>query len=224
MKGRYFLKLTLFLTTACVIFACGDNSTDQYGAFDIYGRIVNRPPEIGSSAEFYLYHDGEPAGDAIILVRNDTIPLAVASQGYYSKQMTIDLGDTLAYSVDSQWGTSSGTVIIPDTAEIIRPLQLDTLLYGSDFTARWREVFTGDGYFAYLQNQSGLVAAVGETRIDTSTTFRGYDIVYGGSDNFWVEVLSGLVVRGVTPDGRTMPKGIFGAAANYREVYISLSR
>ncbi|MEE9554195.1 MAG: hypothetical protein V3W18_07850, partial [candidate division Zixibacteria bacterium] len=99
---RYSVGLTVLLAIACVALSCGDKATDNYGEFDIYGRVVYRPPFVGSMAEFYIYHDGEPATDALITVDSDTIPLVNSLLGHYSKLMMIEMGDTLDYSVDSQ--------------------------------------------------------------------------------------------------------------------------
>ncbi|MEE9554194.1 MAG: hypothetical protein V3W18_07845 [candidate division Zixibacteria bacterium] len=63
-----------------------------------------------------------------------------------------------------------------------------------------------------------------ETRIDTSATIPGIEIISGGNRNLWVEVLRGDVIRVTTPAGRTLPLGVFASAGNYREVYVSLSR
>ena len=209
---------------ACAALSCGDKAVSDYGVFDIYGRVVYRPPFVGSMAEFYLYHDGQPATDAVITVDSDSIPLVNSSLGHYSKTLAVEIGDTLSYSIDSQYGSSSGTLIIPDTTEIISPVQYDTLRFGDNATVVWREEIFADGYFVYLDDQDGYMAAVSETRNDTSATLPGTAIVNGGNKNLWVEVLRGDVIRSTTPDGRNLPLGVFGSAGNYREVYVSLSR
>ncbi len=224
MEKRISITVTALLTIACVALSCGDDIVDGFTPFDIYGRVVYRPPFIGSFAEFYLYHDGEPVTDALITVGSDSIPLVNSSLGYYSKMMTVEIGDTLEYSIESQFGSSSGILVIPDTTEIVSPVRYDTLHFGTSTTVVWLEEISADGYFVYLDDQDGFVAAVTETRIDTSAVLPGSEIVNGGNKNLWVEVLRGDVIRATTPAGRTLPYGVFASAGNYREVYISLSR
>lgn len=224
MNKRYSVGLTVLLATACVVISCGDDIVNGFTPFDIYGRVVYRPPFIGSFAEFYIYHDGEPATDALITVASDSIPLVNSSLGHYSKIMTVEIGDTLEYSIDSQFGSSSGTLVIPDTTGIILPAQYDTLRFGEITTVVWREELSADGYFVYLDDQDGFVAALTDIRVDTSAVLPGTEIVSGGNKNIWVEVLRGDVIRTTTPAGRTLPLGVFASAGNYREVYISLSR
>lgn len=224
MEKRISITVTVLLAIACVVFSCGDDIVDGFTPFDIYGRVVYRPPFIGSFAEFYIYHDGEPVSDALITVALDSIPLVNSSLGHYSKMMTVEIGDTLEYSIDSQFGSSSGILVIPDTTGIILPVQYDTLRFGEIVAVVWREELSADGYFVYLGGQDGFVAAVTETRVDTSTVLPGTEIVSSGNKNIWVEVLRGDVIRATTPAGRTLPLGVFASAGNYREVYISLSR
>jgi len=207
---------------ACVALSCGDKARDGFLPFEVYGRVVWRPPLFGSAAEFYIYHDGQPVTDAQITVGLDTIPLVNAASGYYSKALTIAIGDTLDYSVESPIWSSQGTVVIPDTTEILCPVQNDTLRSGIDFTARWRNVFMASGYFVFIDDQDGLSAEVMESRFDTSAVLPGIEIINGGNKYFWVEVLGGDVLRRTAPDGRILPSGVVGAAGNYREVYISL--
>jgi hypothetical protein len=222
MEKRHAAVLTVLLATACVFLSCGDGIIDGFTPFDIYGRVVYRPPFFGSFAEFYVYHDGQPATDALITVESDTIPLVSERLGHYSKAMAFEMGDTLEYSVESAFGSSQGSLIIPDTTEIISPAQDDTLQFGTEFTSDWRPVISSDGYYVYLENQGGFVALVEESRFDTSAVIPGDEFIEGGADYLWVETLSGDVVKNITPDGRVMPLGVFGAAGNYREVYISL--
>ena len=224
MKKSYLTTLICFTVLTCLALSCGDKTKDGLLPFEVYGRVVWRPPFYGSDAEFYIYHDGQPATDALIIVRADTVPLVNSALGRYSKGMNIGIGDSLDYSIISQFGSSSGSLFIPDTVEIVSPMAYDTLHFGSDFTAIWHEILFADGYFVYLENQDGFAAAVSEARFDTSAILNGINIANGGIDYLWVETLSGYVIRGITPDGRTLPKGVFGTAGNYREIYVSLSR
>ncbi len=222
--SKYLIVGACFsLATACV-FSCGDKAANNFGAFDIYGRVVYRPPFVGSVAEFFIYHDGLAADDALILVESDTIPLVIPSRGYYSKALAFEMGDTLGCSVQSQYGTWSGILVIPDTTEIVEPAWNDTVYYGVDLAVTWREELSADGYYVLFEDQAGGMTAVKETRIDTSVMLPGTEIASGGNKILWVEALRGDVVGSITPNARILPLGVLASAANYRQVYVSLSR
>ena len=218
--------LILIITFGLSIFAvsCNDKSSNPQGAFDVYGRIIYRPvlAQPQSEAIFYLYHNGQGIRHALITVRSDTIPVVDSIGGYYQRALEDSIGDTLSYKITSDFGSEEGQVIIPDTVTIIR---LDTTIYiGRDFFVAWRQGIRIDGYFAYLEDQNGLVAVVKESPLDTSTNMPGTNIVQIGADKFWLETLSGAFSTAATPGGKIMPKGIVGAAANYREVYVTSQR
>jgi hypothetical protein len=137
--------------------------------------------------------------------------------------INISIGDTVAYSVQSQYGTISGAVFIPDTVSIIYPWANDTLYYGVNFTATWHRNDLADGYFAYLENQDGLVADINELAYDTSSQFSGDYLLNLGGDRFWLETLSGVYDNEIAPNGMNLPLGVVGAAGNFREVYISFA-
>jgi hypothetical protein len=218
------IALFAVAVTAFGFLACGDKATEDYGVFDVYGRVVYRPPLFMSSAEFYVYSNGQAVIDANIMIEDNIIPLIDTSSGYYTLPLEIEIGDTLEYSISSEFGSLYGNLIIPDTAQIIRPLEEDTLLFGADFSASWQRASGADGYYSYLEYQGGFVAAVTETYFDTTATLPGAGFLESGFDRFWLEALNGSVVRGVTPDGRIFPRGVVGCAAGYREVYIDLAR
>lgn len=209
---------------AISLLSCGDKATDDYGVFDVYGRVVYRPALFASSAEFYIYNNGEAVTGAIITVEEDVIPLVDSASGYYSLPLEIEIGDTLEYSVSSEFGSLYGNLIIPDTAQIIQPLEGDTLLFGLDFPASWQRASEADGYYSYLENQAGFVAAVTEIYFDTTAILPGEYFFESGFDIFWLEALSGNIVRGVTPGGRILPRGVVSSAASFREVYIDFAR
>lgn len=210
--------------TAISFLSCGDKTTDDYGVFDVYGRVVYRPPLFASSAEFYIYNNGQAVTGAFITVGENVVPLVDTSSGYYSLPLQIEMGDTLEYSVSSEFGSLYGNLIIPDTAQIIRPLESDTLLFGSDFSASWQRASGADGYYSYLENQAGFVAVVTETHFDTTAILPGDGFFESGFDRFWLETLNGYFVGRVAPDGRIFPCGVVGSAASFREVYIDFAR
>lgn len=221
---RVVLVAFLIMTaTVTGIFSCGEQATDDYGGFDVYGRVVYRPPLFASSAEFYIYSNGEAVAGANITVEDDIIPQVDTASGYYSLLLEIGIGDTLEYSVSSEFGSLYGILVIPDTAQIIRPLESDTLLFGFDFSASWQRALGADGYYSYLENQAGFVAAVAETYFDTTAILPGEYFSESGFDIFWLEVLSGNFARGIMPDGRIFPRGVVGSAAGFREVYIDFA-
>ncbi len=209
--------------TAISLLSCVDETTGSFGVFDVYGRVVYRPPLLSSSAEFYIYNNGEAVTGAIITVAENVIPLVDSASGYYSLPLEIEIGDTLEYSISSQFGSLNDYLIIPDTALITRPLEGDTLLFGLDFSASWQRVSGADGYYSYLENQAGFVAAVAETYFDTTAILPGENFFESGFDIFWLEVLSGSVIREFTPDGRIFPRGVVGSAASFREVFIDFA-
>ena len=213
-------RLLALVSMALIFFACATDSSTTHGEFDIYGRIVWRPPLTGRSlAEFYLFHNEDGIADASILVDGDTIPSA-SGEGRYFAPLVFSLGDTLEYSIVSNYGSASGTVIIPDTVQINRPADNDTLYSGVNFFAAWNRGFQFDGYFAHLTNQDGFVSSVRESIIDTTVEIGGQYILNLGPDTFWVESLKGYFYDAYAPNGMNLPKGIVGASANYRRVYI----
>ena len=205
--------------------SCGDKSTSPTnGAFDIFGRIVWRPPLIGlTRAEFYIFGNGQPITDAVISVKGNHVPHDTVDISHYSLDLAARIGDTLAYSITSASGTAQGTVIIPDTVNIIRPRQLDTLYTGIPFTAFWHRGVVIEGYYAHLTGQNGLVGQVTVSQIDTTVQFPGENIFNFGADTFWVETLNGLFDQAIAPNGRELPKGVVGAAGNYHLVYVNLN-
>jgi hypothetical protein len=205
------------------ILSCGEEATRDYGSFDVYGRIVHRPPIFVSSAEFYIYSGGEAVADADITVDDDIIPLVDTASGYYRLPLEIEIGDTLQYSVSSVFGLLDGILVIPDTAQIIQPPEGDTLLFGSDFPASWQRIPEADGYYSYLENQAGLVAAVTESYFDTTAILPGEYFSESGFDRFWLEVLRGDFTGGVMPDGRIFPRGVVGSAASFRDVFVDFA-
>ena len=217
------IALVVMAGTAISILSCADRATDGYDVFDVYGRVVYRPPLYTSSADFHIYSNGEAVTGAIITVEENVIPLVDSASGYYSLLLEIEIGDTLEYSVSSEFGSLYGSVIIPDTAQIIQPLEGDTLLFGLAFPASWQRVSEADGYYSYLENQAGFVAAVTEIYFDTTAILPGEYFFESGFDNFWLETLTGNIVKGFMPDGRILPRGVVGSAASYREVYIDFA-
>lgn len=223
--SQVFLNALLIVAlTAIGLLSCAEQATDDYGAFDVYGRVVYRPPLFLSSAEFYVYNNGEAVTAANITVEDYIIPLVDTASGYYSLPLEIEIGDTLEYWVSSEFGSIYGDLVIPDTAQIILPLEGDTLLFGADFSASWQRALGADGYYSYLENQAGFVAEVVETYFDTTAILPGEYFFESGFDIFWLEVLSGDFARGVMPDGRVSPRGVVGSSAGFREVYIDFAR
>jgi hypothetical protein len=209
---------------AVSLLSCGEETTEAFGFFDAYGRVVYRPAFFGSMAEFYVYSNGVAVTDAMIIVDYITIPLVDTAAGYYGGFMEISIGDTVEYSIDSEFGFLDGILVIPDTAVIINPSENDTLLFGSDITATWQRAVDADGYYTYLENQLGFVAAVTETYFDTTATLPGSSFIESGADIFWVEALNGPIVEALRPDGRRVPRGVVGAAGNFREVFVNFAR
>jgi len=203
---------------------CASDSTNTHGDFDIYGRIIWRPPLTGRSfAEFYLFHQEDGITDALILVDGDTIP-EVSGEGRYSAPLIFQIGDTLEYSIISTYGSATGSVIIPDTVQINRPTENDTLYTGINIFAAWNRGFQFDGYFAHLTNQDGFVASVRESVIDTTVEIGGQYVLNLGPDTFWVESLKGSFYDAYAPNVMNLPKGIVGASANFRRVNIEYAR
>ncbi len=218
------IALVIIAGMAIGLLSCGEETTGAFGFFDVYGRVVYRPAFFGSMAEFYVYSNGVAVTDAIIIVDYITIPLVDTAAGYYGGFMEISIGDTVEYVVDSEFGFLDGIVIIPDTAAIINPSENDTLLFGSDFTAIWQRAVGADGYYTYLENQLGFVAAVTETYFDTTAFLSGSSFIESGFDIFWVEALNGPIIEAMRPDGMRVPYGVVGAAGNFREVYVKFAR
>ena len=201
---------------------CGKDSSTGPGIFDVYGRMVNRPFVAGLSfADFYIFHNGEPVIDALIIVKGDTVPHLTTEAGRYYREMNFRIGDTLAYSINSQFGTEQGLVIIPDSTEIISPTAGTTLYTGTGFSALWHRGPYVDGYYAHLAHQSGYVGQVRETRIDTTSDFLGGNLLDIGVDTFWVETLKGAFNAETAPNGKTLPRGILGAAGTFRDVFVT---
>ena len=206
-----------------MIVSCAKKPTDQSRPFEVFGRIIFRPLlTMDSDAEFYVYSYGHAVSDAVIIVKQDTIPLADSSAGFYTKTMQLQIRDTVAYSIQSSHGSLNGNVIIPDTASIIIPHDFDSLAFGVEFTAIWHSTNRADGFYAYLQYQGGYVGAVTETYYDTTAVLPGENSINLRPDRFWVESLNGVFSNAVTPANKVMPRGVVGAAGNYREVYLYL--
>jgi hypothetical protein len=223
IKMRMLVPLFAFGLLKFVV-SCNDKSSNPQGTFDVYGRIIYRPilAQPQSEAIFYLYHNGQGIRQALITVGSDTIPVVDSLGGYYHRNMAVSVGDTFSYKIISDFGSAEGHVTIPDTVTIIR---LDTTIYvDSAFFAAWNQGIRVDGYFAYLEDQGGLVSVVRESPLDTSTTVPGTNIVQIGADRFWLETLSGAFSAAIAPGGKIMPKGVVGAAGNYREVYVAPQR
>ncbi len=205
-----------------IFVACHQKGTDNQGIFDIYARAVYKSLPIGSSAECYLYHNGYPIFDATIIFDGDTISLADSSTGYYRKSLQIGIADTLEYSIDSEYGFSSGLLVIPDTARLISPANEDTIIFGSTFRSSWNKSYDCDGYYGYLENQDGYVAGITESYFDTLATVEGGNYSVPGDDRFWIESLKGEFKAGTTPDGRKLPLGVVGASGTFSDVYIGI--
>ena len=207
-----------------VAVSCDNRSTDNCGQLEIYGRIVFIPLITESSfTEFYVFHSGRPVINAEISVATQYVPLVDQANGGYRLEFDFGIGDTLAYSVNSEYGSSQGNVIIPDTVSIIRPLPLDTIPNSADYSVVWHRNIGVDGYFVYLQNQNGYASALTESDIDTTVVLDGHNIFNPGSDRLWVETLFGVFSSAVAPNGMNLPRGVVGAAGNYREVYVSFA-
>jgi hypothetical protein len=220
LRGR----VLALLLAGVFVFACASDSTNTHGDFDIYGRIIWRAPLTGRSlAEFYLFHKEDGITDALILVDGDTIP-EVSVEGRYAAPLIFNIGDTLEYSIVSTYGSATGSVIIPDTVQINRPTENDTLYTGINIFAAWNRGFQFDGYFAHLTNQDGFVASVRESVIDTTVEIGGQYVLNLGPDTFWVESLKGSFYDAYAPNGMNLPKGIVGASANFRRVNIEYAR
>ncbi len=218
------MALSLVFLGVLILTSCGNDATTGPGLFDVYGRIAFRPFETGQSlAEFYIFHNGEVVTDAIITVRSDTIPQIQGQAGHYFRSMNFRIGDTLSYSISSQFGVENGSVTIPDTIEIIRPLASEVIFSGVNYSALWHKVDFVDGYYAYFQHQNGYAAEVRELQIDTTAQFLGSNIINIGVDTFWVETLRGSFFAEVAPNGIIMPRGIVGAAGSFRNVDISIA-
>jgi hypothetical protein len=218
-KGAWLAALTIL---ALVLTSCGDKTTNSPGVFDVYGRIVNRPFVAGLSyAEFYIFHSGQAVNDAVIMVKSDTVRHTTSEAGRYYHEMNFRIGDTLAYSIASEFGIDSGTVIIPDSISIISPQAGATLFTGTNFAAIWCRGAFIDGYFAYLKHQSGNVMQVRETTTDTTAEFLGQNVNDIGVDTFWVETLRGAFNAETAPNGKILPRGVVGASGAFRNVYIT---
>ena len=113
---------------------------ENRGVFDVFGRIVYRPALLESSADFYLFSEGNAITDALILVGNDTVPINDPSKGFYSLPLDIQIGDTVSYSLSSEEGEVDGFVVIPDTVQIIYPHDYDSLFFGEDFDVVWMQL------------------------------------------------------------------------------------
>jgi hypothetical protein len=218
------LAIPLALFTLLLLASCGGEESTAPGLFDVYGRMVNRPLLAGLSfAEFYIFHNGDPVTDAMIIVRGDTVPMLSLEGGHYYHEMDFHVGDTLNYSINSEFGSDAGSVVIPDSVGIINPEPSEMILAGVDYSAIWHRGDFIDGYFAYFKNQRGYAARVEEIAIDTTTLFRGQNIVNLGVDTFWVETLKGSFFAETAPNGLILPRGVVGAAGNFRNVVIIIT-
>jgi hypothetical protein len=223
-KNRYLFAGLFGAITIFIVNSCGDDATGPDGGFEIYGRVVYRALLTESPfAEFYLFHDGRPVTDGLVIVDSDTIPPDSVIDGRYTGIVNTYVGDTLAFNVITQYGGDAGSIIIPDTVAIIQPRQYDTLYSGIGFSAVWNRDLRVAGYYAHLENQEGLVADVNLLPNDTVGHFSGQYLLNYGVDRFWVETLSGDFDDRVAPNGMNLPRGVVGAAGNYREVYIQFS-
>lgn len=213
--------LTILLILVLLFMACSGDTSTGPGVFDVYGRMTYRPFAAGLPfAEFYLFHNGEPISGATITINSIDIPAILSESGHYYKEWNFRINDTLTYSINSEFGTEQGTVIIPDTVEILNPAAGETIYTGASFFANWHKGQYADGYFAYLKRQTNQVADVRESQIDTTANFSGQYIVDLGIDTLWVETLRGSFYAENAPNGKVLPKGVVGAAGNYRSVYI----
>jgi hypothetical protein len=204
--------------------SCVGDSTKPQGGFAVYGRIVYRPLLTESSlAEFFIFNGNQPVTDAIVTVGPDTVSLVDADGGAYRLGINVYIGDSLAYNIVSGVGRLSGTVTIPDTVSIFQPHPGDTISIESDFTATWRRGALVDGYYVHLENQEGLVADINVSQFDTTSLLPGDYLLNIGPDRFWVETLNGAYVDEVAPNGEILPRGVVGAAGNYKDVYIDFA-
>ena len=94
---------------------------------------------------------------------------------------------------------------------------------GANYSAAWHKVDFVEGYYAFFQHQNGYAAQVRELQIDTTAQFQGQNIFNIGIDTFWVETLRGSFYAEVAPNGIILPRGIVGAAGNFRNVDISIA-
>jgi hypothetical protein len=208
-----FLILTL---------SCDEGIMDSNNEFRMFGRVVCKPIPAESCAEFFLFNFDNAITDAIVVIGLDTVALVDSSSGYYYSQMLMEIGDTISYSISSDFGAQNGQVIIPDTVSIIHPQIFDTINFGEDFDVSWIRGINADGYFIYLENQERFVAEIAESYFDTSITVSGMEMQNPGVDRLWVEAISGNYEVARTPFNALMPKGVVGAAGNYRDVEIVL--
>ncbi len=200
--------------------SCGDKVTDDNGGVEIFGRVVYWAPFDSSSAEIFIYNNGDPVNDAIVIIDTDTIPVENSDIGYYFLPLNVNIGDTVNYNLEVDNNLFNGFVILPDTASILHPEDFDSILFNSEYTAEWMRTSMADGYFVFLEEQDGLVAAVAETHFDTSAVLPGGNYLFLGLDRLWVESLNGDFEMGITPRDRVMPKGIVASSANFRDVHI----
>jgi len=222
---RFALRIsgvTLLTGFLILTLSCDDSIMDNSNEFELYGRVVYKTPQAESCAEFFIFNFDDTITDAIIVVGSDTVPLVDSSMGRYYLQMPMEIGDTINYSVLSDFGAKSGQVIIPDTVSIINPQNLETIDFGEDFDVNWIRGINADGYFVYLENQGGYVAEIAESYFDTSLTVSGLEMQIPGADYLWIEAITGEYEVMKTPFNALMPKGVVGAAGNYRDVEIVL--
>ncbi len=222
MNNRKTITRLFYLTSLAGLIitqlSCGDKVTDDPGGIEIFGRIVYWANYDSSSAEFYVYNNYNAVSDAIIILENDTIPHSAS--GYYFSPLSINIGDAVTYSIGINSELFEGYVIVPDTASILIPEDYDTIFYNSDFTVEWQRTSTADGYYVYLEEQDGFVAAVVESHFDTSAVLPGENYLFSGLDRLWLESLNGAFESGITPGGRIMPQGIVASSANFRDVRV----
>jgi len=214
--------IVIILATALTV-TCNDNATDSNVGFAVYGRVVWRPPLIGPpTAEFFVFNDANTVDGAVITVNNDTVPAASNESGVYRKNLLIEIGDSAYYSIESQYGSAEGVVIIPDTVSIVHPNRYDTLGTSFGYTAIWRSNWQYNGYYTYLSTQRFAICDILETPQDTSFEFPGNNMVGIGVDTFWVETLRGVFEAHYAPHEMLLPKGVVGAAGNYCQIYFTL--
>jgi hypothetical protein len=189
--------------------------------FEVFGRVIYKPALTGSSADIYLYYDGEPDLSGVIQVDTVSIPLVDSARGFYRSDLVIEIGDTLDYSISSLNGEMTGQVIIPDTVNILSPQNFDTFQIPCEIDMIWLRELTADGYFVYIEDQSRLFADIGRTHFDTVSIFVADDLIVPGEARVWVESLRGEFIDATTPSGYIIPKGMVGAAGAFRIVYIT---
>ena len=217
-----FRAITLLIGFLILTISCDDGIMDSGDEFQLYGRIVYRPDPGQSAAEFYIFNFNNAVNDAEILVKMDTLFLSDSIPGFYYSEISLEIGDTIDYSINSDFGARNGIVIIPDTVSILNPLENAMINFGEDFDADWNRGANADGYFVYLEYQDGLVADIVESFFDTTITISGERMQNPGYDRIWIESINGEYEVRETPFHTILPRGVVGAAGNFRNVEIVL--